>query len=329
MVSQFVRTIRTASCSVSVQVVAKDRGQFVEIDHGGSAHTDAELDLLLELAGARLHPRQGTLDPGPLPQIQAHTEDAADWTTGQADADLQPVTARPRLAAGGERVVATAALLPWNVLAEAFAQLGFDTVGGEVFKLLVLARIIEPTTKAHTIRILEKISVDTPSMRTVLRCLQRRNKQDYRGLLAKACLAHSVPTTGSSAMVLYDVTALHLEDEDALRKVGIPVLDAFQAHHGVADIVVVADADNQTQGTTPHPGPRHTARSPKPPRKTPPRRSLSRLARVRGWQTPQAEQKPLLTPSRSAQGLLACRELRPVQGPWWLSAPPPEWPLPE
>lgn len=282
MVSQFVRKIRTASGAVAVQVVAKDHGQVVEIDHVGSAHTDAELELLLELARERLHPGQGMLDLGPLPRIQARTGDVADWTT----AGPMPISSpggRPRLAAGGGRVVATTSLLLWNVLTEAYARLGFDRVGDDVFRSLVLARIVEPTSKADTIRVLEEIGADAPSLRTVFRCLQRCNKQDYRGTLAKACLAHSVRTTGTSAMVLYDVTTLHFEneDEDGLRKVGmskehrvdpqvqvgllvdpggfplevhlfegnkaetttlIPVLEAFQARHGVTDMVVVADA---------------------------------------------------------------------------------------
>lgn len=42
MVSRFVRKVRTASGAVAVQVVTKDRGRLVEVDHLGSAHTDAE-----------------------------------------------------------------------------------------------------------------------------------------------------------------------------------------------------------------------------------------------------------------------------------------------
>lgn len=282
MVSRFVRKVRTASGAVAVQIVAKDRGQVVEVDHVGSAHTDTELALLLEAARERLQPGQGTLDLGPLERIPARTEDVADWTT---DTPL-PVGGsggRPRAVAGDGRVVATASLLLWDVLAEAYSELGFDKVGDDTFRSLVLARIIEPTSKADTIRVLEEIGAPAPGLRTVFRCLQRCAKQDYRDALAKACLAHSVRTTGSAALVMYDVTTLHFEneDEDELRKVGmskehrvdpqvqvgllvdpggfplevhlfegnkaetttiVPVLKAFQERHGVTDMVVVADA---------------------------------------------------------------------------------------
>jgi hypothetical protein len=73
MASRFVRRVRTASGAVAVQIVVKDRGQVVEVDHMGSAHTDAELELLLEVARERLRPGQGMLDLGPLPRIQAST----------------------------------------------------------------------------------------------------------------------------------------------------------------------------------------------------------------------------------------------------------------
>jgi hypothetical protein len=47
------------------------------------------------------------------------------------------------VAAGG-RVVGTASLLLWEVLAGAYARLGFDAVDDQTFKALVLGRVIEP-----------------------------------------------------------------------------------------------------------------------------------------------------------------------------------------
>ena len=62
MVSKFVRRVRTASGAVAVQVVTKQGSQVLDVDHVGSAHSDAELVVLLEVAGARLRPGQETLD---------------------------------------------------------------------------------------------------------------------------------------------------------------------------------------------------------------------------------------------------------------------------
>jgi hypothetical protein len=53
-----------------------------------------------------------------------------------------------------ERVEAMSSRLLRNARAGAYERLGFDVVGDETFKDLVLARIIEPTSKAGAIRVL-------------------------------------------------------------------------------------------------------------------------------------------------------------------------------
>ena len=45
-----MRKVRTASGAVAVQVARKDAGRVVILAHLGSAHTDAELGILLEQA---------------------------------------------------------------------------------------------------------------------------------------------------------------------------------------------------------------------------------------------------------------------------------------
>ena len=69
MVSRFVREVRTASGAVAVQVVTR-RGRQVEgIEHVGSAHTDAELVLLLAAARERLAAGQEVLDLGEMAEV--------------------------------------------------------------------------------------------------------------------------------------------------------------------------------------------------------------------------------------------------------------------
>jgi hypothetical protein len=78
----------------------------------------------------------------------------------------------------------------WNALAEAYGRLGFDGIGDEASKDLVLGRIIEPTSKADTLRVLSDIGVSAPSLRTVYRALARCIDRDYRGTVA-----HGLPGT--------------------------------------------------------------------------------------------------------------------------------------
>ena len=75
MASRFVRKVRTASGAVAVQVVSKTGGVVVGVEHVGSAHTDAELALLLRAARERLLPGQGLQLPGPLQPavVRRHT----------------------------------------------------------------------------------------------------------------------------------------------------------------------------------------------------------------------------------------------------------------
>jgi len=218
-----VRKIRTASGAVAVQVVAKEGGQVVDVDHVGSAHTDGQLALLLEAAQERLSPGQGTLDLGPLPQQPVRTGDVADWTRQDEAADAASGGRAPAVTAGG-RVVATSAQILWQVLADAYSSLGFDVLDDDAFRALVLARVIEPTSKADAVRVLEETGVRGPSLRTIFRALARANEHDYREALATACLAQSSSTAaGQASLMLYDCTTLHFEaeNEDSFRKVGM------------------------------------------------------------------------------------------------------------
>ncbi len=212
-----------------MQVLTKAHGEVIDVEHVGSAHTDADLALLLAAAREQLHPGQGELELGSVLEVAAGMTGIADWTSpSQALPVGLPGAAggpgRAQLVAGSGRVVRAASLLLWGVLADAYDQLGFTAVADEAFKALVLARIIEPVSKADTPRVLADIGVASPSLRTIFRCLARSIKREYRDVVAKACLAHSAKTTaGRASLVLYDVSTLYFEteNEDALRKVGM------------------------------------------------------------------------------------------------------------
>ena len=58
----FVRRVKTASGATAVQIVQKRGRRVLGIEHIGSAHTEDELALLLQLAEERRHAGQLTLD---------------------------------------------------------------------------------------------------------------------------------------------------------------------------------------------------------------------------------------------------------------------------
>lgn len=155
MGSRFIRKVRTASGAVAVQVVDQIGRTTTSVEHIGSANTDAELALLLRSAEQRLHPGQQAFDLGEMEQEPASLGEVADWTKNAALPKVTPDRGRPRTGATGHaKVVASPATELWEILTAAYARLGFEVLDDEGFRALVLARLIEPTSKADTFRVL-------------------------------------------------------------------------------------------------------------------------------------------------------------------------------
>ena len=192
-----MRRVKTASGATAVQIVAKDRGVRRIVEHVGSAHDAEQLAVLLEVAKTKIQGGQLAFDLDALTPT--------------------PVTAPPSVVGSQSRVL-------WEVLEDAYAVLGFDRVGTDAFRRLVLARVIEPASKVDTIRVLADLGIGSPSLRTIWRTLARSVEEDWRAGFAKAAYAHAAGRAGGTlTMVLYDVTTLYfeVEKEDGLRKVGM------------------------------------------------------------------------------------------------------------
>jgi hypothetical protein len=76
----------------------------------------------------------------------------------------------------------------------------------EAFRAMVLARIVEPASKADSLRVLADLGA--PALRTLFRSLKRCRDNDYRDRIARACTAFSAAAGGLSALVMYDCTTL-------------------------------------------------------------------------------------------------------------------------
>lgn len=252
----YVRTVKTASGATAVQIVWSSRKGSRQIEHLGSAHDEAQLEALKAAATQRLAAGQQSLD---LDLGQNRTSD------------------------GPLKITASCSQHLWDALCHAYRVLGFDRAldGDEVFRDLVLARIIEPTSKADSLRVLAETGVDPPAYRTVKRRLPAFAKDAVRQALSKACATHA--QLGPASLVLYDVSTLHFETDvaDGFREPGfskerrldpqitlgvltdasgfplnvaafegnkaetatmVPVINAFKAAHRLTDVTVVADA---------------------------------------------------------------------------------------
>jgi len=61
----YVRTVKTSSGAIAVQIVHSSHRGSRQIEHIGSAHDDVEAELLKTVARQRLAAGQGLLDLGP------------------------------------------------------------------------------------------------------------------------------------------------------------------------------------------------------------------------------------------------------------------------
>jgi Transposase DDE domain len=249
-----MRTVKTTSGATAVQVVWSSRRGSREIEHLGSAHDEAELEALKAAAQQRIAAGQQELDLG-----------------------LEP--------AGGGPLPITSSKMSrlTDSLERAYRALGLEEAAGgdEVFRQLVLARIIEPVSKLDSLRVLDEAGITPASYRTLKRRLPVYAQEEWRHRLSAACAAHA--RLGPASLVLYDVSTLYFETDegDGFREPGfskerrlepqitiglltdqtgfplmvsafegnraetktmLPVIEKFMAAHQLPDVTVVADA---------------------------------------------------------------------------------------
>ena len=246
----YIRKVKTKSGATAVQIAHKVAGQLVKLEHLGSAHNSKELQTLITLAKKRLQGDQQTLFPDPQNSLQIKLKQSYSH-------------------------------LLFHILNSQYQQLGFSQLGDLDFANLCLARIVEPTSKLDSLRVLADLGINNIGRNQLYRCLQRVVDQNFRKTISQLCFDH---VTGENLnLVLYDVTTLYFEvqEEDSYRKPGLskerrlepqivigllvdqlgfplglqsfegntaetktilPVLEEFQREHHLKKVTVVADA---------------------------------------------------------------------------------------
>jgi hypothetical protein len=110
-----------------------------------------------------------------------------------------------------------------DALSHAYDVLGLGRAadGDEVFRDLVVARIIEPVSKLDSLRVLEEAGVAPASYATLKRRLPVRARDSWRQRISAACAAHA--GLGPASLVLYEVSTLYFETDagDGFREPGV------------------------------------------------------------------------------------------------------------
>jgi hypothetical protein len=263
-----------------VQIAESVDGRRRIVRHVGSARDEAELGLLIEEARRLLaDDTQHELELGITPKAVKAEMVGPPAATLFADAGAGPA---PRQLVTRAQVLKSCSGLLYDTLAQVYGSLGFDAVGDEVFRDLVIARVVEPTSLLDVDRVLAEMGRASASLSTRKRTLRRASVGAYRDQVAAAGF-QTACTTGDLSLVLYDVTTLYFEadKEDDLRRVGyskerrvdpqivvgllvdrhgfpleigcfegnkaetltiVPIVKAIQQRHQITDKVVVADA---------------------------------------------------------------------------------------
>ena len=197
--SPYVRTVRTASGARTVQIVRSSRKGARGIEHIGSAHDDAELAALKEVARQRLNAGQLSFD---LPGLNSEN-DAGSAPHEPAGAGCVAPIASNRMG-----VLLEALKAAWKAV-------GLDRLDGadEVFRQLVTARLIEPTSKQDSLRVLAEAGLSPVSYATVKRHLPSYAAEDFTRDLSRLLAGYA--RIGRASLVLFDVTTLHFETDKA------------------------------------------------------------------------------------------------------------------
>lgn len=246
----FIRKVKTKSGATAVQIAHKVAGQLVKLEHLGSAHNSEELEMLISLAKERLQGNQMFLF--------THLENKLQIKLRQSSSNFL-----------------------FQVLNRQYQKLGFSRLEDPDFTNLCIARIVEPTSKLDSLRVLADLGINDLSKDRLYRCLQKVINDNYRKTISQLCFEHVA--IQNLSLVLYDVTTLYFEvqEEDSYRKPGLskerrlepqivigllvdqsgfplglqsfegntaetktilPVLEEFQKEHRLEKVTVVADA---------------------------------------------------------------------------------------
>jgi len=246
----FIRKVKTGSGATAVQIATKHKGVVVKIEHIGSAHTEEELQILISLAQKKLHTKQMELFP-------------------EASSSLQI------------RIKRSYSGLHWKILRNEYRKLRFTKLEDDVFEAICLSRIVEPTSKIDSFRVMADLGLEAVDGNKLYRSLSKAAALGYREIISQACFEH---IHGESlSLVLSDVTSRYFEvqKEDDFRKPGLskerrlepqiiigllvdkngfplglqrfegnkaetktilPIIKEFQAEHQLKKVTVVADS---------------------------------------------------------------------------------------
>jgi len=203
----FVRKKPNRSGSVSVQIIDKSEGYRV-LKTIGSSQEPAEIQRLVELGKAFIERQRGQYSL--FPEEEQQNAVVLDFVQSLSNASIR--TMGPEL-----------------IFGRLFDEIGFDAIGERLFRDIVVARLVYPTSKLKTVDYLYRYRGKVVSSESIYRFLDRLNDR-HKSSAQQIAYQYSRGILKNINVVFYDMTSLYFEaeDEDDLRKIGYSKDGKFQ-----------------------------------------------------------------------------------------------------
>ena len=200
----FIRKKPNKSGVVSIQIIDKSSGKYKVVKTIGSAKDWQQIKQLETEARNFLIGNQ-------LKLFKAPEETAVEnFLQGLSNSQIHTI--------GPELIFGTL-----------FDRIGFDAIPEELFRHIVVARLVYPTSKLKTVDYLYRYKGVSVEIQRIYRFLDRLNKK-HKETAEKIAYEYTERTLKNISVVFYDMTTLYFEseDEDDLRKIGFSKDGKFQ-----------------------------------------------------------------------------------------------------
>ena len=197
--NMFVRQLKNRSGSTSVQVISKFYGKYKVYKTIGSATTQQKIDELVLLAKQEIKNAENQQE-----LFSSESDDKADLLfDALSNASIKT-------------------LGPEIIFGKIYDFIGFNKIGEEMFRHLVISRMAFPLSKLKTIQYLYRYQGVLLDIDAIYRFLDKLNST-LKEQVEQIAFAHTLRLlNGNISVVFYDMTTLYFEasDEDDLRKTG-------------------------------------------------------------------------------------------------------------
>ncbi len=195
----FFRKKKNTSGVISVQIIDKSDGKYKLLKTIGSSANDLVIDQLVAQAKDYI--------------LHYGGQTTLDFILGDDQKYFQSIY---------ENIQQVQLLGPEIILGKLFNEIGFDVIKDELFKHLVIARLVYPVSKLKTIDYLQKYKGITLTANDIYRYLDKLHSTQIKQIQAIS-FNHTLQLLNNQlSVVFYDVTTIYFEapDEDDLRKTG-------------------------------------------------------------------------------------------------------------